>query len=106
MSAAEEDAQKISVIQTQPHAAATAAAIRSGIAALCGEPQRRQMLLETAARGFAEAGMRLHQAGAELEIAKLASRGGDASRAPAWRTMLDEGVRRPDRMAAFYMCVL
>lgn len=92
---AREDARRIEAAGALSHAAATAASIRAGIAALERDAARRQAELEAARVGFAAAGMRLHQAAAALQLA--------SSAAEAAMTMAEEGVRRPDRMAAFLM---
>jgi hypothetical protein len=99
---AEEDARRISETKAVSHSVATSAAIRSGIAALKGETNSRLALLARARQGFEQAEMMLHQAAAELQLARLAPEWADAG-AAGLQTMLREGVRRPNQMSAFLM---
>ena len=98
----EDDASRIARTGSLSHAHATAAAIRSGVAALGGSPDHRRVLLAAACTGFTEAGMMLHRAAAELQIALL-DPDGDARGDAARQAISREGVRRPERMAAFLM---
>jgi tetratricopeptide (TPR) repeat protein len=103
---AEEDARRISRTHVLSHAAATAAAIRSGIAALNSEAANRGALLESARQGFDQAGMMLHRAAAEMQLSTLPAYNREkADGAPGHQTMSDEGVLRPDHMSAFLMFV-
>ena len=103
---AEEDARIIARTGPGSYGVATAAAIRSGIAAIKGEPLKRRVLLATARQNFEEAGMRLHRAAAEMQLATIAPGGMDDGRSGSgMQTMDNEGVRRPDRMSAFLMFV-
>jgi eukaryotic-like serine/threonine-protein kinase len=101
---AEEDARIIAHTGTVSHAAATAAAVRSGIAGLQGDPDRRREQLEIAWQGFGQAGMTLHRAAAGLQLASLRPRtereGLDAA---GQEIMVAEGISHPDRMSAFLM---
>jgi eukaryotic-like serine/threonine-protein kinase len=101
-----EDARQISRTYAISHAAATAAAIRSGIAALNGDAESRRALLESAREGFEQSGMKLHRAAAEIQLSALQAPNylnGDG--AGGQQTMSDEDILRPDHMSAFLMFV-
>jgi hypothetical protein len=101
---AEAGAQRIGQTAALSHAAATAAAIRSGIAALEGDADRRRAQLEAARQGFRQSEMALHRAAAELQLAALATAGtGDRLQAAGLEAMSVEGVKDPNRMSAFLM---
>jgi serine/threonine protein kinase len=101
---AEASARKIAQTAGLSHAAATAAAIRSGIAALEGDADRRRAQLETARQGYRQSGMALHRAAAELQLAALAAGGTrDGLQAAGLETMSAEDVKDPHRMSAFLM---
>jgi hypothetical protein len=98
-----EDAHEIERTAVLSHGRATAAAIRSALAAARGESDAERAQLETACHGFAECGMSVHSAAARLQLAVLAGDRKDGDTDAAARVMTDEGVARPDRMAAFLM---
>jgi hypothetical protein len=101
---AEKDARCIAQSTALSHATATAAAIRSGIAALQNDPGRRRALLESAGQGYEQAGMMLHRAAAHMQIDTCVwERGANAHSATGREMMTREGVRQPDRMSAFLM---
>jgi eukaryotic-like serine/threonine-protein kinase len=101
---AEAGAQWIAQTAALSHATATAAAIRSGLAALEGDADRRRVQLEAARQGFRQSGMALHRAAAELQLAALATAGTrDRLQAAGLETMSVEGVKDPHRMSAFLM---
>jgi len=101
---AEADAQWIAQTDALSHAAATTAAIRSGIAALEGDRDRRRVQLQAARQGFRQSGMMLHRAAAELQLAALAAAGtGHSLQAAGLEAMSVEGVKQPHRMSAFLM---
>jgi hypothetical protein len=103
---AAQDASRIARRPFLSHAQATAAAIRAAIAAAEGNAERQATELEIASRGFQAAGMALHQHGAVLRLAALPSRASAWSREDSLAFLVREGVRRPERMAAFLMFAL
>ena len=99
---ADADAAKIAQTSALSHAQATAAAIRSAIAALRGNPERRRVLLAAACQGFGETGMALHHAAAELQYATLIADHADVG-IDAEHKLEREGVAQPQRFSAFLM---
>jgi hypothetical protein len=103
---AAQDAAHIARRPFLSHAQATAAAIRAAIAAAEGNAERQAAELETARRGFEAAGMALYQHAAVLRLAALPSRASAKSSEDSFAFLAREGVRRPERMAAFLMLAL
>jgi eukaryotic-like serine/threonine-protein kinase len=103
---AAQDAAHIARRPFLSHAQATAAAIRAAIAAAEGDTERQATELETAMRGFKGAGMALHQHAAVLRLAALPSRASVWSSEDSLGHLVREGVRRPERVAAFLMFAL
>jgi serine/threonine protein kinase len=89
--------------QKVPWVSAWAQLIRAGIASVEGNEDGARRLLSEAAAAFDAADMRLWAAAARRRLGQL--QGGDEGHSlieHANRWMTDQGVRRPDRIAAMY----
>ena len=87
-----------------PHAKATAASIRAGVAGIHGNSAKEKEQLTVAVSGFAGSDMKLHQAAGALALGKLT--GGDEG-AKMLKTSMEfftaQGIKRPNAMAALLL---